>query len=246
MNDKKWIEFIRDQELLYIKKIIFINKIKKILDIGGKDGYIAKRFTDWGFDVISIDMNPVSTYFDVKKMDALDLKFKSNSFDLVFSSHVIAHIQDKELIFNEINRVLKNEGLIIHIVPSNWWSLITNFWHYILLPKLLYQKIINKSDNESWKNQNSKIKYQKKNRLINLLINHPLGTEKSFIVEIFKFSKNNWIKLFTRYENTVIKKLNGPLVYSGYNVFKNHGIIIRKKIADLFPSSYIFVMEKQN
>ncbi len=67
MNDKKWIEFIRDEELQHIKEILSNNKIKKILDIGGKDGYHAKRFTDWGFDVISIDMNPVSTYFDVKK-----------------------------------------------------------------------------------------------------------------------------------------------------------------------------------
>jgi SAM-dependent methyltransferase len=244
MNDKKWIEFIRDEELQHIKEILSNNKIKKILEIGGKDGYHAKRFTDWGFDVISIDMNPVSTYFDVKKMDATDLQFESNSFDLVFSSHVIAHIQDKKLVFNEINRVVKNKGLIIHIVPSNWWSLITNFWYYILLPKLAYQKIRNRSNSKSWKSKNNEILHQGENRLINLLINHPLGTEKSFIIEIFKFSKNNWAKLFTTYENTVIKKLNGPLVYSGYNILKNHGIKIRKKIANVFPCSYIFIIEK--
>jgi hypothetical protein len=35
-----------------------------------------------------------------------------------------------------------------------------------------------------------KIIHQKKNKLINLLINNPLGTENFFIVKIFK--KNNW------------------------------------------------------
>jgi len=244
-NEKRWIEFIRNKELSSIKKYLSNSKVKKILEIGGNDGYLAKIFTELGFEVISIDINPSSTYFDVKKMNATNLEFKPETFDLVFSSHVIAHIKDKNLLFKEINRVLKDDGLVIHIVPSNWWSLITNFWHYVLLPWLLYKKIKNKSTlKKVLKNNDTDIPNYKKNRLKNLLFLHPLGIEKSFIIEIFKFSKKNWRKMLVSSEYIVLNELNGPLVYSGYNIFKNHGYKIRKHFAHVFPSSYIFVLKK--
>jgi len=243
MTDQKtWLEFIRKQELESIKKYLLDSKKRKILEIGGKDGYFAKILTDWGFDVISIDIEPSSTYFDVKKMSGANLEFELNSFDLVFSSHVIAHVENKKLLFKEINRVLKKDGLIIHIVPSNWWSIITNFWHYLLLPKYLYKRNENIS-NKSLKNNKENLSNYKKNRLKNLLFFHPLGTEKSFIIEIVKFSKNKWKNLFMSFGYIVYDELNGPLVYSGYNIFKNKGHKIRKYFASIFPSSYIFMMK---
>ena len=138
MNDEKiWIELIRNQEISSIKKYLIDSKVEKILEIGGNNGFLAKILADWGFEVTSIDINPSPTYFDVKKMDAINLEFSPNTFDLVFSSHVIAHIKEKKLLFDQINKILKDDGFIIHIVPSNWWSLITNFWHYILIFSLI-------------------------------------------------------------------------------------------------------------
>ncbi|MGY5151522.1 MAG: class I SAM-dependent methyltransferase [Candidatus Nitrosopumilus sp. bin_6a] len=237
---KIWLEFIRKQELESIEKYFLDSKKRKILEIGGKDGYFAKILTDWGFDVTSIDIDPSSTYFDVKKMNGTNLEFEENSFDLIFSSHVIAHVKNKNLLFKEINRVLKKDGLIIHIVPSNWWSIITNFLHYLLLPKYLFEK--NKFD-KFLKNNKENLFNHKKNKLINLLFLHPLGTEKSFIIEIVKFSKNKWKNLFVSYGYTICDELNGPLVYSGHNIFKDKGHKIRKYFASIFPSSYIFTMK---
>ena len=239
-----WLEFIRNQELVSIRKYLSDNKTKKILEIGGKDGYIAKILEGWGFEVTSIDVNPSSTYFDVKKMDATNMQFESNLFDIVFSSHVIAHIENKDLLFTEIDRVLKREGLIMHIVPSNWWSLITNFWHYILLPKIIYEKIKHNKKTDSSEKQNSNVSNQNKNKLMNLLFYHPLGTEKSFVNEIDKFSKRKWNEFFVSNGYTIKNSLNGPLVYSGYSVFENQGIKIRKIFSAVFPSSYVFVMTK--
>ena len=85
-NDKKWIEYIRNEELESIKKIIQKTKKKRILEIGGKNGYFAKILTSWGFEVISIDIDPISTYFDVKKMNATNLEFESNTFDIIVRS----------------------------------------------------------------------------------------------------------------------------------------------------------------
>ena len=47
MTDQKtWLEFIRKQELESIKKYLLDSKKRKILEIGGKDGYFAKILTD--------------------------------------------------------------------------------------------------------------------------------------------------------------------------------------------------------
>jgi len=246
-NQDKWLHFIRNEELLTIKKIIQEHKGGGILEIGGKDGYLAKKIENWGYEVISIDINPSSKYFNVKNMDATNLKFKSNSFDIIFSSQVIAHIKNKNLLFQEINRVIKNDGLIIHIVPSSWWSLITNFWYYILLPKRLFKKINVKTNTEintEINNHNKSIKA--KNRLMNLLFYHPLGTDKSFFIEIFKFSKNSWSKMFILNNCKIISKINGPMSYSGLSIFKNSGHKIRKFTAKQIPSSHIFIMKKSN
>ena len=110
------------------------------------------------------------------------------------------------------------------------------------MPKYLYKRIEKESKN-SFKKKNSNSLNHKKNRLKNLLFYHPLGTEKSFIIEIFNFSKKNWKNMFISFSYTIYDELNGPLVYSGYNIFKNRGHNIRKYFAHIFPSSYIFVMK---
>ena len=50
---------------------------------------------------------------------------------------MLQEIYNIEDAFMEMKRVLKKDGVIIHIVPSSWWSLITNFWHYCFIPKYL-------------------------------------------------------------------------------------------------------------
>ena len=115
----------------------------------------------------------------------------------------------------------------------------------MLLPKKLYNKIKSKPKlKENLKNENKDELNHKKNRIKNMLIIHPLGTEKSFIIEIFKFSKKYWAKMFTSYGYVIYSESNGPLVYSGYSIFKNHGYKIRKYFAHIFPSSYVFIMKK--
>jgi len=231
---------IRNEELIKTKRFFPKNKTK-ILEIGGKDGYLASILNKWGFHVTSIDLMPTSEFFDVKKMNGEILEFDSNLFEIIFSSHVVAHIKNKEEFFSEIKRVLKHEGIVIHIVPSRFWAILTSFWHYILLPKTLFFKISNSKKNISKKN---KITKSKKSRFINQIFLHPLGTDKSFLHEIINFSKNNWTKLFLKNGFEIIDIINGPLVYSGYSVFFHKGMKIRIKLSSIFSSSYIFVMKK--
>ena len=143
-NQLKWLHFIRKEEVETALEPFSNKKNNNILDIGGNDGFIANYISNKGYKITSIDQNLKNPqYFPVRKGNAEELDFKNNEFDIIFLSHTIAHIKNKELLFKECKRVLKENGVIIGIVPSGWWSLVTNFWHYVLLPKTLIKFILN-------------------------------------------------------------------------------------------------------
>jgi len=100
-----------------IKKIINKLNYKKALDLGCGSGIYSKIMKN----VISLDISIDSLNIAKKHSknlvlaDARKLPFKSNSFDLIVSIEVITHIEKRfwNEIFNEINRVIKNNGYII-------------------------------------------------------------------------------------------------------------------------------------
>lgn len=49
--------------------------------------------------------------------DITDISFKDNTFDIIFCSHVLEHIEDDKKAMSELLRVLKPKGLAILQVP---------------------------------------------------------------------------------------------------------------------------------
>jgi ubiquinone/menaquinone biosynthesis C-methylase UbiE len=248
-NDElRWLHHVRYVELEMIKEFLLIHKNSKILEIGGGDGFQAKILSNEGFSVVSVDIEPRSPQvFPVQKIDNNKLNFSNETFDIIFTSHVLPHIQNIEDIFDEIKRVIKKDGIIIHVVPTSGWSLITNILHYIFIPKFLIKSIKKKISNKLNCQINSKQKIQKEKSnqtILKKLFLHPLGQNKSFIHEIVFFSYKNWKKIFfnSGFEITNVKR--GPYITSGYGVFKFKLILIRKKFSKyFFSSSYCFVLK---
>ena len=54
---------------------------------------------------------------NVPHQDLTNLTFADNSFDLVISEHVMEHVNDPKKSFEEIYRVLKNQGRYIFSIP---------------------------------------------------------------------------------------------------------------------------------
>ena len=220
----------------------------KILEIGGGDGFIAKKIHEQGYEITSIDQIPkFPQYFPVIIGNAAKLNFESEKFDIIFSSHVIAHIDEIESFFAECKRVLKKNGLMIHIVPSNAWSIGTNFWHYILLPKFFmeWKKSNLLVANNSNRNMNLRKKEKTVNKIMNVLFLHPLGVNPSFIHEFYYFSKYRWKKIFQDQGFNIINVKNGPYFYSGHNILKNKLHRLRRILAKSgFAGSFCFVLKK--
>lgn len=93
---------------------------KKLLDIGCGTGKYGQALIHKGFDVVGIDKSP-SQISEAKKVinaqegNAIDLPYKSESFDVCIMIMMIHHMNQKEraLAFDEIYRVLKKDGVLI-------------------------------------------------------------------------------------------------------------------------------------
>ena len=119
----------RDEELSkfyygQIKKHVSGKRIKA-LDIGCGPGIAAMMLADMGNDVTAIDWsdgmieqvrknsNVMGLNIDIQKMDAQNLSFDDNTFDLIVSSRLIWNLPDPVKAYSEWLRVLKPEGAMI-------------------------------------------------------------------------------------------------------------------------------------
>lgn len=93
----------------------FSKKGIKYLDIGSGRafrGYFEAKDCDY----ISIDLDSGSAMI---KMDATQMGFSDNTFDLIICSHVLEHIKDDLQAIKEMLRVLRSEGVCYIMVPFN-------------------------------------------------------------------------------------------------------------------------------
>ena len=120
----QWLHKLRKAEIKEIIKFFPSDKNSKILEVGGGDGFQAKIVAELGYKVTSIDTNPkLPNYHEVLKANISLIDYPSETFDVIFSSHVLPHIKNLDCAFIEMKRVLRKDGIIIHIVPTSWWKI---------------------------------------------------------------------------------------------------------------------------
>ena len=100
-----------------------IEEIKKALDVGCREGFQSEWLEKKGYDVTSIDVE--KKFEKCIIMDAnKELIFKDNSFDLIWCSEVIEHLDNPIKAIEEFKRLLKPEGKFIITTPNSY------FWLY--------------------------------------------------------------------------------------------------------------------
>lgn len=126
------LEAIRLYEIEHVLTLLGESGNKKLLEIGGGTGWQAKFLSQRGFEVESIDVSFVDNkVWPVKIYDGFHIPFDSDEFDLVFSSNVLEHIPHVVEFQAEIQRVLKNGGCALHLVPSSSWRFWSNITEII-------------------------------------------------------------------------------------------------------------------
>lgn len=221
------IEFLHVIREFEYQKIIrrFATGVR-ILEIGGGTGYQAKRLTGDGFIVESIDI-PDSNYagqleFPVQPYDGRNIPFPDGSFNVVFSSNVLEHVQDLPYLQAEMKRVLKPGGYCVHLMPTGAWRLWTNVAHYTELLQRLF-----------WLAPRLIPKGFSKHALSDALsvLRLMAGTAKHYAVvprhgetgnalsEIVTFSSRHWKSHFAKQIFTIDEATPVGLFYTGHMVF---------------------------
>ncbi len=122
----EWVRIAMNNNFRVIKSIIRENLSDNgsILDIGCGTGYFSKLFKNAKY--AGIDNSGEYVSFANKKyggkffvMDATKMNFNKKVFNWVLMVSFLHHIPDNELkkIFNDVNRVLKDDGKLIIIDP---------------------------------------------------------------------------------------------------------------------------------
>jgi len=126
---EKHQQIIRDSEWAQIEN--HIAKKSKLLDVGCGAGYSLMRATqDLDCKAVGIDPDPgahgVGRFVEdlvnnvpIKQGFAEDLPFADDSFDVVYSSHVLEHVNDEVKALDEMRRVLKKNGVLIIGMPTS-------------------------------------------------------------------------------------------------------------------------------
>jgi len=93
------------------------------LDVGCREGYQSKFLESRGYATTSIDIEKI--YEKCVVMDAnKPLPFDDQSFDLIWCSEVIEHLDNPDLFASEARRLLKPEGQLLLTTPNS------KFWLY--------------------------------------------------------------------------------------------------------------------
>jgi ubiquinone/menaquinone biosynthesis C-methylase UbiE len=110
-------------KLSYMESII---RGKKVLDAGCGRGDKMCYFSGSSEELIGVDVDIDALQLGRKKddsqayigADVQGLPFKDNSFDVVYSTWVVEHLKEPKLFIQEVNRVLKKDGILILWVPN--------------------------------------------------------------------------------------------------------------------------------
>jgi SAM-dependent methyltransferase len=111
----------------------------RVLEIGAGTGQQAAHLKSVGFAVAAIDL-PNSDYSGHRVFPVLDysgttIPFDDSSYDVIYTSNVLEHIPDLSATHREIRRVLRPQGVCIHVVPTHTWR----FWTSVAAIPALFQ-----------------------------------------------------------------------------------------------------------
>ncbi len=260
------LKFIRTWEIELIFKNFPPNlEFEKILELGGGDGFQANLLSHFSKTVISTDFNPsilknTSTNkvrYEVCDAERVENKFQEQSFDLIFSSNMLEHLPDIQRALKGMSFCLKNNGLMIHVVPSVFWKWSNVLLYHFNLLIVILEAICTKGGISSLENKyrretdenvtvedignNPKLKRRQKT-IFNLLFPKVHGVSANNFKEFKAFRKKRWQIEFQNCGLEIVNYKKGP-VNSGYGFGWN---VLRRFLYSIgYTSEHIFILKKK-
>jgi SAM-dependent methyltransferase len=220
----------------------------RVLEIGGGNGFQARLLDSMGADVKSIDVAlPAGqqAFFLVEIYDGHTIPCSDAVFDVVFSSNVLEHVQDIDSMLAEIRRVLKVDGVAIHILPTPAWRFWTSVAHYayLVIRVLGLRRPIGGGHVPSLREKLRRSGLWATVKRI--VLAGPHGEYPSAISEFWYFSKGRWLEVFRKNGFQAVHINPSGIFYTGYTVIPALSINVRQKLAKIMGSSTcIYVLRR--
>ena len=119
-----WHHFLRLRDLRQIISVERPERSTRVLELGAGDGVQTAALRELFEEVIPTDPAPFGDVDGIIVADAANLPFEDDSFDLIFSSNVLEHVENIDDAFAEMKRVLTPGGIMIHSMPTGTWKII--------------------------------------------------------------------------------------------------------------------------
>ncbi len=227
MLDFEFQDKIRAQEVAATAQVLG-SPPARLLEIGAGAGVQAKYLAGLGFDVKAIDLAG-SQYeslrvFPVADYDGRTLPFADNSFDVIYSSHVVMHIVDVAGFNKEIQRVLKPGGRVVHAVPTTAWRFWTFALHY---PARLLVRALRVLDGRA-PSQAEALAASRSGAVVDAVNSSPsgwlrklrlpsrIGEHGNVLSEHWLFSDAGWRQVFRRHGWETVAGVPNQIFYTGH------------------------------
>jgi SAM-dependent methyltransferase len=221
----------------------------RILEVGGGNGLQASEISSWGCDVSSIDLStrfrPPQVYFPVEDYDGVNIPFADESFDLVFSSNVLEHVQALPQLLAEIRRVLKPQGLVLHLLPTSawrWWTSVSDYLHLML-------RLAGRRRAEAAPEITAMTHFRQRGvgyTIKRVALGLPHGAYPNALSELYYFTKKRWLNVFAENGFAVQEVRRNQLFYTGHGLLSGISIETRRTMARFLGTAcYVYVMTKR-
>ena len=260
LTNSEFLELIRICEIEIVLNIASAlrkrNNAVKIIEIGAGAGWQARQLSEAGYEVEAIDLEQGyysnDRVWPVRDYDGKHIPFADDSFDIVFSSSALEHIPHLTHFQNEMKRVLKPNGIAIHIVPSGSWRLWTNLTHYPYVFGRVLDVMRTPRHNGHGEAQGHAGEQKRRSRRSGLIMKALFptrhGERGTALSELYEFSRFKWSAVFMRSGWKIERVIPNRLFYTGYLVFGSYlSISLRKYVSYVLGSScHVFVLKKAN
>jgi SAM-dependent methyltransferase len=196
------------------------------LELGGGDGYQSSILSRYVQRLVCTDYNkhrlrrqaPHPTSYVVCDAESVGNLFRANTFDLVFSSNLLEHLPNPEAALAGIHRVLRPDGVTIHVLPSVFWKLCQ-----VLLfnPNRVVERLDRlvaerrPSLTDPGMGNNPKVHRHRPAQRRRWILPPPHGVSHGTFQELLAFRRSRWRRLLERSHFDVVRIVKGPAA-SGY------------------------------